>query len=102
MCDRPFGAVEAKVNGAALGRAAQEGNVFESFGDAVYVPPSEQLQVVASTDAVIAVATAPVGGGVPGRARIIRPADQRARRGRRELGAHDPHDSRSRLTTPVG
>ena len=89
------GAVEAEVNGAALGRAARKGNVFESLGDAVYVPPSEQLQVVASTDAVIAVATAPVGGGVPGRARMIGPRPARARRGHRELGAHDPHDSRT-------
>jgi 5-deoxy-glucuronate isomerase len=73
------GAVEAEVNGAALGRATRKGNVFESLGDAVYAPPSEQLQVVASTDAVIAVATAPVGGGVPGRARIIGPSDQHVR-----------------------
>ena len=89
------GAVEAEVNGAALGCAVREGNVFESLGDAVYVPPGEQLQVVASTDAVIAVATAPVG-------RSRRPGSNhqggrpaRARRGHRELGAHDPHDSRT-------
>ena len=73
------GAVEAHVNGAALGRAAREEDVFASLGDAVYAPPGDSLQVVASSDAVIAVAAAPAGGGVPGRARVIRPADQHVR-----------------------
>ncbi|HET7513934.1 MAG TPA: 5-deoxy-glucuronate isomerase [Gaiella sp.] len=73
------GAVEVEVNGAALGRGAREGTVFEAPGDAVYVPPGEHLQAVASSDAVLAVATAPVGDGVPGRSRIVGPADQRVR-----------------------
>lgn len=73
------GAVEVAVGVAALGRAAREGDVFESLGDTIYVPPHEKLHVVASTDAVVAVATAPVGGGTPGQARIIGPADQHVR-----------------------
>ena len=72
-------AVEVEVNGVALGRAAREASVFEATGDAVYVPPGEHLQAVASSDAVLAVATAPVGDGVPGRARIVGPADQQVR-----------------------
>jgi 5-deoxy-glucuronate isomerase len=70
------GTVEVTVDDAALGRATRDGDVFESLGDAIYVPPHEDLEVVASTDALLAVATAPIGSGTPGRARIIRPADQ--------------------------
>jgi 5-deoxy-glucuronate isomerase len=73
------GTVDAAVGGAALGRAARDGDVFESLGDAIYVPPHEKLQIVASADAVLAVATAPAGNGSPGQARIIRPADQHVR-----------------------
>src|SRR6478736_1049355 len=43
-----------------LGRAAREGNVFESLGDAVYAPPASTLELSALGDAVVAVATAPV------------------------------------------
>jgi 5-deoxy-glucuronate isomerase len=70
------GTVEVTVGRAALGRAARDGNVFESPGDAIYVPPDGDVELVASTDAVLAVATAPTGGGTPGRARVIGPADQ--------------------------
>jgi 5-deoxy-glucuronate isomerase len=73
------GAVEVEVNGVALGRAAREASVFEAPGDAVYVPPGEHLRAVASSDAMLALATAPVGDGVPGRARIVGPADQQVR-----------------------
>ncbi len=73
------GSVEVTVGGAALGRAARAGDLFESLGEAIYVPPHEKLQIVATADAVLAVATAPVGGGTPGRARIIRPEDQHLR-----------------------
>jgi 5-deoxy-glucuronate isomerase len=73
------GTVEVSVDGAALGRATRDGGVFDSLGDAIYVPPRENLQIVASNDAVLAVATAPVGSGTPGRARIIGPADQHVR-----------------------
>ena len=73
------GAVEVEVNGAALGQAARQASVFEAPGDAVYVPPGEHLQAVASSDALLAVATAPVGDGVPGPARIVGPADQQVR-----------------------
>ncbi len=73
------GAVEVTVGGAALGRAARAGGDFDSPGDAIYVPPHEELRIVASADAVLVVATAPVGDGTPGRARIIRPAEQPVR-----------------------
>jgi 5-deoxy-glucuronate isomerase len=73
------GTVEVTIGGAALGRAARDGDVFESPGDAIYVPPDESLELVASTDAVLAVATAPVGHGIPGSARIVRPPNQHMR-----------------------
>ena len=74
------GAVEVTIGGVSFGTAKREGDVFESFGDAVYVPPGEALELRAGADdAVVAVAAAPLGDGEAGRARIIRPDDQHVR-----------------------
>jgi len=73
------GAVDVGVDERPLGRAAREGNVFESLGDAVYAPPASTLELSALGDAVVAVATAPVAGGAAGSPRIIRSVDQNVR-----------------------
>src|SRR6185437_11939448 len=39
------GAVEVTIGGVAFGEAKRRGDVFESFGDAVYVPPGEALEL---------------------------------------------------------
>jgi 5-deoxy-glucuronate isomerase len=70
------GAIQAAAGGSSLGRAGRQGDVFDSLGDAVYVPPALTLELTAETDAVVAVASAPVEGRAAGQARIIRPADQ--------------------------
>jgi 5-deoxy-glucuronate isomerase len=74
------GAVEVTIGGVPFGTAERRGDVFESFGDAVYVPPGEALELRAGSDhAVVAVAAAPLGNGVASRARIIHPEDQHVR-----------------------
>lgn len=74
------GAVEVAIGGVAFGTAERRSDVFESLGDAVYVPPARALELRAgSEDAVVAVAAAPIGDGAAGPARIIRPEDQHVR-----------------------
>jgi 5-deoxy-glucuronate isomerase len=73
------GAVDVTIAGAALGTAARAGDVFESMAEAVYVPPAEELELAAVSDAVVAVAAAPLDGGKAGRARLIRASDQHVR-----------------------
>ena len=73
------GAVDVRVGGADLGVAVRSGDVFESPADAVYVPPGQMLELRAVSDAVVAVAAAPVTGRAAGRARMIRPSDQHVR-----------------------
>ncbi|HTZ06575.1 MAG TPA: 5-deoxy-glucuronate isomerase [Gaiellaceae bacterium] len=72
------GSVDVTVDNAPLGTAARDGDVFDGAGDAAYAPAGSQLELVAVSDAVVAVAAAPVEG-VPGPARLIRPADQDVR-----------------------
>jgi 5-deoxy-glucuronate isomerase len=71
------GTIDVAAGGSPLGRTGGRGDVFDGPGDAVYVPPSSALSLVAVTDAAVAVAAAPIDGGQPGPARLIRPADQR-------------------------
>jgi len=73
------GAVDVKIGATDVGTATRAGDVFESPGDAVYVPPTETLELVARRDAVVAVAGAPLADRPPGRARLIGPAEQAVR-----------------------
>jgi 5-deoxy-glucuronate isomerase len=71
------GVVEATVGGAPLGALGGRGDVFDGLGEAVYLPPDLELVLAASASAVVALAAAPLHGRAPGRARVIRAADQR-------------------------
>jgi 5-deoxy-glucuronate isomerase len=73
------GAVDVKTGGRFLGRAARDGDVFDGPPVAVYVPPDEELELAALSDAVVALAAAPVADGDAARARLIRPAEQHVR-----------------------
>jgi 5-deoxy-glucuronate isomerase len=74
------GAVDVRVGTAGLGIAVRDGDVFDSSADAVYVPPGEMLELRAVSDAVVAVAAAPVADREARRAaRLIRPGDQHVR-----------------------
>ena len=73
------GTVDVTIGGTSFGPAGRSRDVFDSQGDAVYVPPDLELELLAVSDAVVAVAAAPVGGGDVGRARLIRPSDQHVR-----------------------
>ena len=70
------GVVDAWAAGSALGTAGCRADVFDGAGDAVYVPPGGGLALEAVSAAVVALATAPVEGRPPGKARLIRAADQ--------------------------
>jgi len=96
------GSVDVTVDGASLGTAARAGDVFDGAGDAVYAPAGSRLELIAGSDAAVAVAAAPVEGP-SGPARLIRPADQSVRSSgvgnwsrsiRTILG---PHDAAGRL-----
>lgn len=73
------GAVEATVGGEALGTLARPGDLFDVPGDAAYGPPGEPLLLDARDTAVVAVASAPVGGAAPAAPRVIRPDEQPVR-----------------------
>jgi 5-deoxy-glucuronate isomerase len=65
------------VDVAGLGSAGGRDGVFDGPGHTVYAPPRTPLRFEATGGpAQIVVATAPLGDGKPGRARIIGPADQ--------------------------
>ena len=72
------GSVNVTVDNAPLGTAARDGEVFDGAGDAAYAPAGSQLELVAVSNAVVAVAAAPVEGA-SGPARLIRAADQSVR-----------------------
>jgi 5-deoxy-glucuronate isomerase len=60
-----------------LGRAGGRSGVFDGPGHTAYAPPGTPLRLRAvGGPAQVAVASAPLGGGTPGKARIIGPADQ--------------------------
>jgi 5-deoxy-glucuronate isomerase len=60
-----------------LGTAGGRDGVFDGPGHPVYAPPGTPLRFRATGGpAQIAVATAPLGDGTPGKARIIGPGDQ--------------------------
>ena len=71
------GIVEASVSGSPLGSIGGRADVFDGAGDAVYVPPGQELALAACASAVIAVASAGVDGRAPGAARLIRSDEQR-------------------------
>lgn len=76
------GQAEVIVDGRSLGIAGGRTDVFEDRGDAVYVPPTSSVVLVAikSGDAAgfsVAVGAAPAGAQPPGEARIITGAAQR-------------------------
>lgn len=73
------GTVDVSVGGAGLGIAVRSGDVFDTSADAVYVPPGQVLELRAVSDAVVAVAAAPVTDRAARRARLIRPSDQHVR-----------------------
>jgi len=73
------GTVEVTVDGTSLGIAVRSGDVFDSLAEAVYVPPGQMLELRAVSDAVLALAAAPVSDRKAGRARMIRPSDQHVR-----------------------
>ena len=78
-CEQCAVVLSGTVDVAGLGRAAREGGVFASPPVAAYVPPGAELSLAASSDAVVAVAGAPLGDGTPGRARRIEPSDEQVR-----------------------
>ncbi len=71
------GSVDAWAGDAALGQAGGRSDPFAEPGHAVYAPPGAPLRLVATDDAVVALATAPPGDDAPGEARIIGPGDQK-------------------------
>jgi 5-deoxy-glucuronate isomerase len=73
------GAVYVTIDGTDFGTATRDGDVFESAGDAVYVPPDEMLELVAPRDSVVAVAAAPLADRPAGVARLITPSEQDVR-----------------------
>jgi 5-deoxy-glucuronate isomerase len=73
------GALDVTIGGTDFGAAMRAGDVFESAGDAAYVPPGEALELVALRDAVVAVAAAPLAERPAGRARLIGPTEQGVR-----------------------
>jgi 5-deoxy-glucuronate isomerase len=73
------GAVDVTIDGTDFGTATRDGDVFESAGDAVYVPPDEMLELVAPRDSVVAVAAAPLADRPAGVARLITPSEQDVR-----------------------
>jgi len=80
LCVVPLsGAVEARVDGTALGNAGRDGDVFDSPPVAVYAPSGRELELTAVTHAVVAVAGAPLDGRLPGQARLIPPGERQVR-----------------------
>jgi 5-deoxy-glucuronate isomerase len=73
------GAADVTIDGASFGIASRDGDVFESAGDAAYVPPAQTLELVARDDAVVAVTAAPLVDRPAGRARLIGPTEQQVR-----------------------
>ena len=93
------GTVDVTVGGTGLGIAVRSGDVFDSSADAVYVPPGQMLELRGVSDAVVAVAAAPVTDREAGRARMIRPSDQHVRSaGAGKLVAHHSHPARAPTT----
>jgi 5-deoxy-glucuronate isomerase len=73
------GALDVTIGGTDLGIAMRDGDVFESAGDAAYVPPGQVLELVARRDAVVAAAAAPLADRPAGAARLIGPTEQEVR-----------------------
>ena len=71
------GVVEATAGEVPLGAVGGRDDVFDGLGEAVYLPPDTELVLAASSSAVVALASAPLDGRVPGQPRVIRAADQR-------------------------
>ena len=71
------GTVSVEADGRNLGPAGGRANVFEAPGYAIYAPPRTALRLTGTRPASLAIATAPVGQGPLGTARIIGPSDQR-------------------------
>ena len=100
------GTVEVTVDGTSLGIAVRSGDVFDSLAEAVYVPPGQMLELRAVSDAVLALAAAPVSDRKAGRGRndpAERPACAQRRHG--QLVAHHSHPAGARRrgwTTIVG
>jgi 5-deoxy-glucuronate isomerase len=73
------GAVDVTVGDSELGRATRSGDIFETGGDAVYVPPAETLTLAAQEDATVAVAAAPLSDRPAGGARLIAASEHEVR-----------------------
>ena len=73
------GSVDVTIGGTRVGTAMRAGDVFESAGDAAYVPPNQALELVARSDATVAVAAAPLADRPAGPARLIGPTEQEVR-----------------------
>jgi 5-deoxy-glucuronate isomerase len=73
------GAVDVTAAGAHLGLAARAGDVFDTVGDAVYVPPATELVLEAREAAVVVVAAAPVQELPSGEARLLPGREWRTR-----------------------
>jgi 5-deoxy-glucuronate isomerase len=74
-----FGAVDVTIGGMDFGTAMRDGDVFERAGDAAYVPPTQALELVALSDAAVALAAAPIADRPAGSARLIGPTEQEVR-----------------------
>ena len=73
------GTVDVRVGGRGLGVAVRSGDVFDSSGGRGVRPSGQMLELRAVSDAVVAVAAAPVTGRAADRARMIRPSEQHVR-----------------------
>jgi 5-deoxy-glucuronate isomerase len=73
------GAVDVEIGGTPVGTAVREGGVFDSPPVAAYVPPNQELELLAVADAVVAVAAAPLDRTPAGDARLIHPDDRQVR-----------------------
>lgn len=70
------GVVDVEVDGQPMGSAGGRASVFDGPGDAVYAPPGSVIRLTAASAAEFAIASAPIDNLAPGKARVIRPADQ--------------------------
>jgi 5-deoxy-glucuronate isomerase len=68
------GGTEVMVDGVELGAASRRGDVFDGPGDAVYVPPGQQLSLESPDGVTIAIAAAPAGHRAAAEARLLRGA----------------------------
>lgn len=79
------GAAAVEVERVELGEAARAGDLFDTPGDAIYLPPGTGATLTAVGGAAeLALVSAPAGDWAPGPARLIAAGDQRSVQAGRE------------------